>query len=228
MKKILIIAAHPDDEILGCGGTIARLVNEGNDAYTLILGEGVTSRDEKRDRKKRESEIEELKKQIFEANEIIGVKKVFTFDFPDNRFDSISLLDIIKKIEKLKNKIKPDIIFSHYKNDLNIDHKKTYEAVLTATRPMETEPVKIIYSFEVLSSTEWNYPTKFSPNVFFDISKTVEKKIEAMKWYQTELRTFPHPRSIETIKSNAKTWGSKVGMQYAEAFELVRSMYKTS
>ena len=225
MKKILTIAAHPDDEILGCGGTIARLVNEGNEAYTLILGEGVTSRDEKRDKKKRESEIEELKKQIFEANKMIGVKKVFTFDFPDNRFDSIPLLDIIKKIEKLKNKIKPDIIFTHYKNDLNIDHKKTYEAVLAATRPMETEPVKTIYSFEVLSSTEWNYPTKFSPNVFFDISKTVEKKIEAMKWYQTELRTFPHPRSIETITSNAKTWGSKIGFNYAEAFELIRRKY---
>jgi len=223
MKKILIIAAHPDDEILGCGGTIVRLVNEGNEAYTLILGEGITSRDEKRDRKKRESEIKELKKQIYEANEIISVKKIFTFDFPDNRFDSVPLLEIIKKIEKIKNQIKPDIIFTHYKNDLNIDHKKTYEAVLTATRPMEKEMVKTIYSFEILSSTEWNYPTTFSPNIFFDISKTLDKKIEAMKHYKNELHSFPHPRSIETIKSNAKTWGSKIGCQYAEAFELVKS-----
>ena len=222
MKKILIAAAHPDDEILGCGGTISRLVNEGHKVYTLILGEGITSRDERRDRKKREEEIKELKKQINKANKIIGVKKVFTFDFPDNRFDSIPLLTIIKKVEKIKNQIKPDIIFTHFNNDLNIDHKKTYEAVLTATRPIKNETVKTIYSFEVLSSTEWKFPVTFSPNVFFDISKTIDKKIEAIKKYKNELHSFPHPRSVETILTNAKLWGSKSGMKYAEAFELVR------
>lgn len=221
-KKILIIASHPDDEILGCGATIARLVNEGYEAYTLILGEGVTSRDEKRNRDKRETEIQKLKQDILKANKLIGVKNIFTFDFPDNRFDSIPLLDIIKKIEEIKNKIKPDIIFTHFKNDLNIDHKKTYEATLTATRPMKNETVKTIYSFEVLSSTEWNYPTTFSPNVFFDITKTIDKKIKSMKCYENELRSFPHPRSIETIESNAKTWGSKIGCDFAEAFELIR------
>lgn len=221
-KKILIIASHPDDEILGCGATISRLVNEGYEAYTLILGEGVTSRDEKRNRDKRETEIQKLKQDILKANKLIGVKNIFTFDFPDNRFDSIPLLDIIKKIEEIKNKIKPDIIFTHFKNDLNIDHKKTYEATLTATRPMKNETVKTIYSFEVLSSTEWNYPTTFSPNVFFDITKTIDKKIKSMKCYENELRSFPHPRSIETIESNAKTWGSKIGCDFAEAFELIR------
>lgn len=221
-KKILIIASHPDDEILGCGATISRLVNEGYEAYTLILGEGVTSRDEKRNRDKRETEIQKLKQDILKANKLIGVKNIFTFDFPDNRFDSIPLLDIIKKIEEIKNKIKPDIIFTHFKNDLNIDHKKTYEATLTATRPMKNETVKTIYSFEVLSSTEWNYPTTFSPNVFFDITKTIDKKIKSMKCYENELRSFPHPRSIETIKLNAKNWGSKVGFKKAEAFELIR------
>jgi LmbE family N-acetylglucosaminyl deacetylase len=221
--KILIIGAHPDDEILGCGGTIARLVNEGNEAYTLILGEGITSRDEKRDTKKREKEIKELKKQIIKANEIIGIKKVITFDFPDNRFDSIPLLEIIKKIEKIKKQIKPDIIFTHYQNDLNVDHRKTYEAVITGTRPMVNETVKTIYSFEVLSSTEWKFPTTFNPNVFFDISKTINKKVEAMKHYKNELRSFSHPRSIETIDINAKMWGVKNGLKYAEAFYLVRS-----
>lgn len=223
-KKILIIAAHPDDEILGCGGTIARLVNEGYEAYTLILGEGITSRDEKRNRDKRETEIQKLKQHIFKANNLIGVKNIFTFDFPDNRFDSIPLLDIVKKIEQIKKQVKPDIIFTHFKNDLNIDHKKTFEAVLTATRPMKDETVKTIYSFEVLSSTEWNYPTTFSPNVFFDITKTIDKKIKAMKYYENELRSFPHPRSIETIESNAKTWGSKIGCDFAEAFYIVREI----
>jgi LmbE family N-acetylglucosaminyl deacetylase len=224
MKKILIVAAHPDDEILGCGGTISRLVKEGAKAYTLILGEGITSRDKKRNRDKREKEIQKLKQQIKKANEMIDVSKVFTFDLPDNRFDSISLLDIVKKIEEIKKQVKPDVVFTHFRNDLNIDHKKTYEAVITATRPMKDETVKTIYSFEVLSSTEWNYPTTFSPNVFFDISDTIDNKIQAMKCYKNELRNFPHPRSIETIKSNAQTWGSKIGCKYAEAFELVRSI----
>jgi len=218
-RKVLVVAAHPDDEILGCGGTIARLINEGYEAYTLVLGEGITSRSGKKGGK-----IEELKKQMEKADKLLGIKKVFSFDLPDNKFDTVPLLDIIKKIETVKSKIKPGIIFTHFRNDLNIDHKKTYEAVLTATRPMENETVKTIYSFEVLSSTEWNYPTTFSPNVFFDISKTIDKKIEAMKCYKNEIREFPHPRSIETIKSNAKTYGSKIGLKYAEPFEMIRQV----
>ncbi|AEA34593.1 PIG-L deacetylase family protein [Hippea maritima] len=223
-KFILIIAAHPDDEILGCGGSIARLVKEGYEAYTLILGEGVTSRDKSRDRKKREDEIKRLKEQIHKANEILGVKEVFTFDFPDNRFDSVNLLDIIKAIEEIKNKIKPEIIFTHSKSDLNIDHQITHKAVITATRPMQNESVREIYAFEVLSSTEWNYPLSFSPNVYFDIENTLDLKLRAMTEYNFELRDYPHPRSLEGIKIKAKQRGMEVGVVYAEAFELVRGI----
>ena len=173
-KKILIIAAHPDDEILGCGATIAKLTKLGHEAFTLILGEGVTSRDNKRDSKYREKEITSLKSQIKKANEIIGVKECYIYDFPDNRFDTVPLIDIVKKIEEIKLDIKPDMIFTHFINDLNMDHRITYEAVLTATRPIESESVKEIYSFEVLSSTEWRFPLTFSPNTFYDISETTE------------------------------------------------------
>jgi len=221
-KKILIIAAHPDDEILGCGGTAARLVKQGNEAYTLILGEGITSRDDSRQRKKREKEILQLKKQVHQANEVIGIDEVFTHDFPDNRFDSVSLLDIVKVIETIKNKIKPDIVFTHYEKDLNIDHQITYRAVLTAMRPTAGETVKEIYSFEVLSSTEWNFPLSFSPDVFFDISGTIDTKLAAMEKYQSELREYPHPRSLKGIRLNAEQWGMKTGLKYAEAFRLVR------
>ena len=223
-KKILIIAAHPDDEIMGCGGTAARLVKEGDEVYTMILGEGITSRDEARQREKREEEILRLKKQVHSANNTIGVKDVFIYDFPDNRFDSVPLLDIVKVIEKVKARLKPDILFTHYEKDLNIDHRITFQAVLTAARPTVDETVKEIYSFEVLSSTEWKFPLSFSPDCFFDISGTIDLKVKAMEQYKSELREYPHPRSIKGIRRNAENWGMKVGLPCAEAFKLVRML----
>jgi LmbE family N-acetylglucosaminyl deacetylase len=217
-KKILIVAAHPDDEVLGCFGTVARLIKEGYEAYTLILGEGKTSRDVKDVKDK----LNILNNEIQKANKVIGIKKVFIESFPDNRFDSVDLLDIVKVISKVKNEIKPDIIFTHFENDLNIDHQITYKAVITATRPMEDECVKEIYSFEILSSTEWNYPLSFSPDTFFDISTTINKKIEAMKEYTSELCFYPHPRSLEGIELNAKYQGMRVGKKYVEAFKSIR------
>jgi len=221
-KTILIVAAHPDDEVLGCGGTIARLIKEGFEVYTLILGEGITSRDDMRDRKRREEEITELKGEAKEANKILGVKEVFFYDFPDNRFDTVPFLDIVKVIEKVKNSINPEIIFTHYEMDLNIDHQITYRAVITATRPLKEETVKEIYSFEIPSSTEWRYPLNFSPDVFFDISTTIDIKIKALEKYKTELKKYPHSRSLEGVKLIAKNWGIKVGLEYVEAFKVVR------
>ncbi|MBN1280625.1 MAG: PIG-L family deacetylase [Candidatus Thermoplasmatota archaeon] len=222
-KRVLIIAAHPDDEILGCGGTIARLVNEGYEAYTLIFGKGVGARYDSRN-ENMEKEIKILENEMETANKALGVKKVFSFNLPDNRFDSIPLLDIVKKIEEVKNKIQPCLIFTHYKEDLNIDHKITYESVITSSRPLENESVKTIYCFEILSSTEWGYPIRFSPTVFFNISSSLEKKLQALAYYKLELRKFPHPRSLKAVEMNAKIWGVKVGFAAAEAFELVRSV----
>jgi len=221
-KKILIIAAHPDDEVLGCFGTVARLVKEGYEAYTLILGEGKTSRDEQRVIENKKNEIEVLNAEIQKANDTIGIKKVFVESFADNRFDSVDLLDIIKVISKVKEEVKPDIIFTHYEHDLNIDHQLTYKAVITASRPMEDECVKEIYSFEILSSTEWNYPLSFSPDTYFDISDTVDLKIQAMKEYTSELCKYPHPRSLEGIELNAKYQGMRVGRKYVESFKSIR------
>ena len=221
-KTILIVAAHPDDEVLGCGGTIARLIKEGFEVYTLILGEGITSRDNMRDRKRREEEITELKGEAKEANKILGVKEVFFYDFPDNRFDTVPFLDIVKVVEKVKNSINPEIIFTHYERDLNVDHQITYRAVITATRPLKEESVKEIYSFEIPSSTEWRYPLNFSPDVFFDISTTIDIKIKALEKYKIELKKYPHPRSLEGVKLIAKNWGIKVGLEYAEAFKVAR------
>jgi len=219
---LLTNTAHPDDEVLGCFGTVARLIREGYEAYTLILGEGKTSRDEERKVENKKEEIAELNNEIQNANNTIGIKKVFVESFPDNRFDSVDMLDIIKVISKVKEEVKPEIIFTHYENDLNIDHQITYKAVITSTRPMEAECVKEIYSFEILSSTEWNYPISFSPDIYFDISETIDDKIDAMKAYTSELCEYPHPRSLEGIKLNAKYQGMRVGKRYVEAFKSVR------
>ena len=221
-RKILVIAAHPDDEVLGCGGTMARLAREGNEIYTLMMGEGITARDEKRNIRLRKKELNELRKQVDSANRILGVKKTFIYGFPDNRFDSVDLLDIIKKIEEVKREIKPEIVFTQHEKDLNIDHQILYKAVLAATRPMNGETVKEIYSFEALSSTEWSYPLNFFPDVYFDITDTLKIKIKAMGVYKSELKNFSHPRSLEGIKLNAQCWGMRVGHKYVEAFKTVR------
>jgi len=222
-SKILIIAAHPDDEILGCGATVAKLVQEGAQAYTLLLGEGVTARDGNRNREKRGPEIDELKKQMRNANQIIGVKDCLSYDLPDNRFDTVSLLDIVKIIEKTKNEIQPDIVFTHFWNDLNVDHALTYKAVLTATRPLPDEPVREIYCFETLSATEWEFPSTFSPNVFYDVSQTINLKKRALKEYVSEIRQYPHPRSLRAVELNSEYWGLRIGVRNAEAFMCVRS-----
>ncbi len=220
--KVLIIAAHPDDEVLGCGGTIAKMTEANHEVYVLILGEGITSRSTKRNRSYIEKDLKDLKQSALSAGKLLGVKNIFFGNFQDNMFDSFPLLSIVKFIEKILSKLKPDIIYTHYKNDLNIDHKITFDAVLTATRPIENNSVKEIYSFEILSSTEWNYPISFSPNVFFDISTTIEMKLKALSLYKREIRNPPHPRSLEVVRLNAQMWGAKVGLNYAEVFQVVR------
>lgn len=223
MKKILVVAAHPDDEILGCGGTIARYAQQGAEIRSLILGEGVTSRTTV-SKKNSHLALENLKKQALTANKILGVKKVYFSSLADNRFDTVPLLEIIKEIEKVKNDFKPEIIFTHYRSDLNIDHQITYQAVLTATRPLPKEFVKMILAFEVASSTEWNYPLSFSPNVFYDITETIDLKIKALAAYHSEMREFPHPRSLSGIKLQAQNRGLQSGVTDAEAFMLVRNI----
>ena len=231
MKKnkstILVIAAHPDDEVLGCGGTMARFADEGWGVFSLILGEGITARDSKKNMKKRKKELDSLKAQVYTANKILGVKEIFAYDFPDNQFDSVPILRIIKKIEEVKKKVLPSVIYTHHFGDLNVDHRVTYEAVMTACRPLKQESVREIYSFEVLSSTEWTGPRRdmcFVPSRFINISDTIDRKIKALKCYTSEIRPYPHPRSAQGVMLLAKNRGLEAGLKYAEAFANIRQI----
>jgi LmbE family N-acetylglucosaminyl deacetylase len=227
MKKILVVSAHPDDEILGCGGTILRKIGEGDVVYSLILGEGITSRYHKRELVEKDK-LEALHSSHTKVSKFIGFKEHWLYDFPDNRFDAVDLLDIVKVVEEIKRKIKPEVIYTHFENDLNIDHRITFQAVLTSCRPTQDESVKEIYSCEIPSSTEWVSPFNggsfFRPNVFINVEKTIEKKIEAMRLYESEVKKYPHPRSPEAIKIIAQRWGTVCGLNFAECFILIRNI----
>jgi len=228
-KRILLVVAHPDDELLGCGATFHRLISEMN-CYVrvVILGEGITSRSDKRDVKQWNEQLKKHKENITSAQAFIGYHELSIYDFPDNRFDSVDLLDIVKVIETEKKGFKPSVIFTHHGGDLNIDHQRTFEAVVTACRPMEDEQVKTIITFETLSGTEWRSPTDpkhFLPNLFFSVSTTnIQAKIKGMECYEFERRKYPHPRSPEALEIVSKRWGIAVGVILAEAFMLVRSI----
>lgn len=228
-KKIMLVVAHPDDEVLGVGATMNKLISEcGCEVHVVILGEGITSRSEVRDELAWENELKLHRENIKKAQNIIGYKSVSIYNLPDNRFDSIALLDIIKIIEKEKEGFNPDMIFTHHGGDLNIDHQLTFDAVITCCRPMETEIVKHIITFETMSGTEWRAttdPKVFIPNFFISISdRNLQAKVDAMESYYFEKRKFPHPRSPEALKIVAQRWGISVGVYLAEAFTLVRSI----
>lgn len=230
-KKILVVVAHPDDELLGLGGTINLLAKEyGCNIRVIILGEGITSRDEIHDRKKWEVELFTHKQDIYKAKSILGYDSLGLYDFPDNRFDQVALLDIIKVIEKEKNQFKPEIIFTHHGGDVNIDHQKCFEAVITAARPMAGETVSTIITFETMSGTEWRAssdPRNFIPNLFVELSEqNIEAKIAGMESYTFEKRDYPHPRSSQALRIRAQMWGVSNGVKLAEAFQIIRSIQK--
>ncbi|WP_445636141.1 PIG-L deacetylase family protein [Nostoc sp. DSM 114161] len=223
----MVIGAHPDDEVLGCGGTIAKHIQQGDRVDVLILAEGATSRTPQRDRQKLQNELSALAEAAHQASEILGVTSLKLHDFPDNRMDSCNLLDIIKVIEQEIIKYQPDTIYTHHNGDVNIDHRRIHEAVITATRPIPGSTVKTLLFFEVASSTEWQTPGSapaFTPNWFVDISETLSLKLKALVVYESEMRPWPHARSMEALEHLARWRGASVGLKAAEAFVLGRNL----
>lgn len=225
--KYLIIAAHPDDEVLGCGGAMAKWSSEGAEVHSLIMAEGATSRDKNRDPESRNADLTHLAQAAQKAGEILGIASVELLSYPDNRMDSVDLLDVVKSVEEHIDKVKPQAVVTHHSADLNIDHQVIHEAVMAASRPQPGHPVKRILSFEVSSSTEWQSPkfgNSFIPNWFEDISDTLELKIKALEAYESEMRKWPHARSIKAVEHLARWRGASVGREAAEAFILERAI----
>jgi N-acetylglucosamine malate deacetylase 1 len=216
-KTVLVIAAHSDDEALGCSGVISKHVSKGDSVHLLFMTDGVTSRSESEDSDNRLT-------SALNASKILRVASFANFNFPDNKMDSVSLLDIVKEVENKISEIQPEIIYTHHIGDLNVDHQTTHKAVVTACRPQSNFCVKEIYAFEVLSSTEWQTPNimPFSPNVFIDITEYIDIKKQVLEIYSEEMRQPPHSRSIDNALRLNALRGNSIGVDYAEAFELIR------
>lgn len=220
IKKVLIVAAHPDDEMLGCSGVSAKHIMAGDEVHILFMTNGIDARNENSEKKSDRSVA------MQKALDIVKISSMENLNLPDNKMDSLPLLEIIKMIERVVGKINPSVIYTHHIGDLNIDHRITHQSVMTACRPQPSFCVKEIYAFEVLSSTEWqtsNY-NQFLPNVFIDITDYVHIKKDALMAYNDEMRQPPHSRSIENVLRLNNFRGNSVGCDYAEAFMLLRKI----
>jgi LmbE family N-acetylglucosaminyl deacetylase len=220
MGKVLVLAAHPDDELLGVAGTIARHVHLGDEVVCVVCSEGATTRYE-------ESAVNELQSCGRRAADVLGVRDIRFLGMRDQHLDAQPILTVIQAIEAVVREFAPDIVYTHHWGDVNRDHKVVNEAVMVACRPVGDEFPRSVYLFETPSSTEWSWPdpaSAFVPQHFVDVTTTIEKKLEAMACYHTELRPAPHPRSLEALRSRAAYWGQLVGCSYAEPFVVARQV----
>lgn len=214
--RVLVIAAHPDDELLGCGGTVALHTRAGDEVTSVVVCEGESLR--------YEQSVGQAS-HMLQAAERLGVKDVRALGFPDQRLDTFTLTDIITPLEQVVAEVRPEIVYCQYGGDINRDHEILFKAILVATRPLETF-IQGIYAFDTASSTEWAYPRSFVPDLWVDISSTLEAKLEAMACYKSEVRPYPHPRSLEALAHRARAWGNQVAVDAAEVFMTVRRVMR--
>jgi N-acetylglucosamine malate deacetylase 1 len=227
-RRVAVIAAHPDDEVLGCGATMARHAAGGDEVHVLIVAEGATSRMPQRDRSEAKAQLSELAASARSANQLLGTTSLKLLDFPDNRLDGIDLLDVVKAVESFLDACKPHTVYTHWPFDLNVDHRVVSEAVQTACRPLPQSRLEQLVFFEIPSSTEWRVspPRTFEPTYFVEISATLESKRLALAAYASEMRASPHARSVEAVESLARWRGATVGVNAAEAFVLGRGLIR--
>ncbi len=222
-RRVAVIVAHPDDEVLGCGGTIRRHAVAGDDVSVVIVADGEASRTP-------DAEAATIARREMAAGmaaEVLGVRRLTFHRLSDQRLDIVPLLDVVQLVERDISEIAPDIVYTHHAGDLNTDHRRVHEAVITACRPQRGHPVKTLLFFEIPSSTEWQPPgarAPFVPNWFVDIDGTLECKMAALRAYDGEMRPWPHPRSYEGVTHLARWRGATVGCGAAEAFMLGREI----
>lgn len=215
-KRILVVMAHPDDEVLGCGGTIKKFTQAGRQVDILIMSSGVFGR-----RTATREELEQRLKSAGQVQAFLGASSLKVLDYPDNQFDTVPLWRVVQDIEQSIASLKPDLIITHSTADLNQDHEVVHKAVMVAARPVPGQTVKAVWQGEILSTTGWygrSSAHAFEPDVFVDISQTLEAKLQAMELYKAELREFPHARSLKSIEALAVSRGASVGLAAAEAF----------
>lgn len=218
-KAVLVVAAHPDDEVLGCGGTIARHAWSGDRVGVLLLSEGATARDPADARE----DVAALREAALEASRELGAGEPRFCSFPDNRLDTVPLLDVIKSVENVVEAVEPEIVYTHNASDLNVDHRIAHQAVVTACRPVPGTSVEAIYAFESISSTEWQTSIDvFRPQRWVNITSFLDCKLRALGAYGKEMRPFPHARSIEVVEALARIRGASAGLDAAECFMVVR------
>jgi LmbE family N-acetylglucosaminyl deacetylase len=217
---VLVLAAHPDDELLGPGGTIARHVHEGEEVHAVVLAEGATSRYE-------DGMASVLAESSKRAAEVLGLTSLTLGTLPDQRLDALPLIEVTQQIEAIVDQLRPTVVYSHFPGDVNTDHGVVARAAWTACRPYVLPKLTRFAVFETPSSTEWAWPLEgsvFKPNLFVDIESTLDQKLQAMACYSSELRDYPHPRSLRAIKERAAFWGSCMGRKAIEAFQVLREM----
>lgn len=216
-NNVLVIAAHPDDELLGSGGTLKKLINHGYKVITVIFAKG------------RKEEEGHMKQAVLMANKHLGIEEIIFLEYPNLLLETFPLHVINKEIEALIAKYEPSMIFTHHYGDINMDHQILFQAVLTAARPLPgKKPIELL-CFETVSSSEWSQQTNdkaFKPNYYVDITETIEIKLESLKFYDVEMKPFPHPRSYKGVEHLAQVRGMTVGVEYAEAFEIIRRVWK--
>ena len=221
-KKVLIVASHPDDEVLGCGGTIAKLIKKKYKVFVYFSHEGSSSRFSNYKDSKSLIEIKKRNNMAIKCSVFLGHKIIGFENNPNLRNENFSILDNVKKISKIIDKIKPDIIITHHPDDINEDHQLSFKIVSNATRPPAKHLVKEIYLMEIPSTTDWTLRSSFKPNIFIDVSLQIKKKIDAMKLYKSEFNKYPHSRSEKNLIAHSIYRGAQVGLKNVEAFELYR------
>ncbi len=217
-RSVLVIAAHPDDEVLGCGGTVALHARAGDEVTAVIACEGESLRYGPGG----VGQSEHSRR----AAEMLGLKESRRLGFPDQRLDTLTLLDLIAPLERAVQEVRPAVVYCQFGGDANRDHELLFRAALVATRPLEPF-LEAVYAFDTASSTEWGYPRSFVPDTWVDISTTLEQKLCAMACYESEVRPYPHPRSLEALRHRAHAWGNQCCMEAAEVFMTVRRTLRT-